>query len=193
MNIETRIRPAIAVVEIPLPRGRTYTPAARRLHWLTVALIGVQAALGWVMPDAHRHVPPDWLNVLHMTLGFALLGVILARVVLRIFVRAPRPEPGTPGWTATVAGFMHLGLYELVILIVLTGWATATAHGWPISLFALVPLPRFLPDWWALHDFGNEHAVMVWILIAAVAVHAAAALWHHFVLRDRTLRRMLGG
>ena len=35
------------------------------------------------------------------------------------------------------------------------------------------------------------HQDVAWVLLAFITLHAGAALWHHFVLRDRTLRMML--
>ena len=43
---------------------------------------------------------------------------------------------------------------------------------------------------WALAA-GDIHALMMWILLGLVVLHAAAALYHHLVRKDAVLRRML--
>lgn len=175
------------------PDRSTYSPAAKFWHWLTVALIAVQIALGWTMPDARRTVPPTDLNDLHMTVGFTLLAVIVIRFAWRLATGAPAFEPGTPKWQGMLASLMHLGLYALIVLFILSGWANATAHNWPIHIYSVIPLPRFFPDWTYLRPFSHLHNLLVWVLLAGIAGHVAAALWHHIVMRDRTLLRMLPG
>jgi hypothetical protein len=114
--------------EVSHMRATTYSPVAKFLHWLIVALIAIQLALGWLMPEARHAVPPDSLNNWHLSFGIVILAVIVIRFAWRAFVGPPLPEPG----------------------------------------------PR-------------------WALLAVVALHVAAALGHHFVLRDNVLRRMLPG
>lgn len=168
-----------------------FTPGAKLFHWVTVALLAAQITLGWTMDDARRNVPPSVLNDLHMSFGMVLLAMTMLRLGWRIIDGVPRSEPGTPAWQAAAANLLHLSLYALIILFALTGWANATFHGWPIRIFGVVPLPKFLPAWTLLRSFAHIHNWLVWILLAAIAGHAVAALWHHFVVRDRTLRRML--
>jgi cytochrome b561 len=101
------------------------------------------------------------------------------------------PEPDLPRWQGAASGAAHAALYILVFAMVLSGWANAAAHNWPIALFWGIPLPAlFPPAGWA-RDFGELHAAMVWILIAVAGLHIAAALAHHFILGDGVLRRML--
>ena len=168
-----------------------YTPAAKVFHWLTVLLLTVQVALGWTVPDARRHVPPALLNDAHMTLGFTILALIVLRLAWRFIAGAPPAEPGTPAWQDALARLVHYGLYALVLLFAVTGWANATFHGWPIRYLGAIPLPGFFPGLSWVRSFGHIHNLLVWVLIAAVAGHALAALYHHFIMRDRTLVRML--
>ncbi len=170
---------------------RAYTPAAKVFHWLTVLLLTIQVALGWTMPGARRHVPPALLNDAHMSLGLTILALIVLRFVWRIIAGAPAAEPGTPVWQDMLARVVHFSLYAIVLLFALTGWANATFHNWPIRFLGEIPLPGFFPGRASLRNFGHIHNGLVWVLIAVVAGHASAALWHHFVMRDRTLLRML--
>jgi cytochrome b561 len=172
--------------------NRNYSPSAKLWHWLTAALITLQVLIGWTMDDAHRGVPPDILNSTHMTIGLLILLVTLARIVRRVLFGVPPFEP-MPDWQHLAAHALHVGLYTLIILFVLTGWANATFHGWPIRFFFVIPVPGFFPAWSGLRTFGHIHNWLVWVLIGAVALHVLAALWHHFVTRDRTLLRMLPG
>jgi cytochrome b561 len=169
-----------------------YSAAAKTWHWLTAALIATQVLIGWTMDDAHRGVPPDTLNSTHMTIGLLILGITIVRALRRLMFGVP-PFERMPASLAAGAHALHLSLYALIVLFVLTGWANATAHGWPIRFFFVVPLPGFFPGWSGLRFFSHIHNWLVWVLIGALTLHVAAALWHHFVTRDRTLLRMLPG
>lgn len=172
-----------------LPINRTYSPAAKTWHWLTALLIVAQVIIGWTMPGGHRGVPPVTLNDVHMTIGLLLLAITIVRAARRIAYGVPPFEP-MPAWQAAAAHALHLALYALILLFVATGWANATAHGWPVRFFGVILLPAF-PTWPGLRSFAHIHNWLVWVLIGAVTLHVAAALWHHFATRDRTLLRML--
>ncbi len=172
--------------------NRHYSPTAKLWHWLTAGLIVVQVLLGWTMDDAHRGVPPTTLNDTHMTIGLLILLITIVRLARRLMFGVPPFEP-MPGWQSLGAHALHVALYGLIFLFVLTGWANATSHGWPIRFFYVIPLPGFFPGWSGLRSFAHIHNWLVWVLIGAVVLHAAAALWHHFITRDRTLLRMLPG
>ena len=174
-------------------RPVTYSPVAKFLHWLVVALIAAQLAFGWLMPGARRATPPDLLNNWHMSFGIIVLAVIVLRFAWRAVVGPPAPEPG-PRWQIAAAEATHLILYALVFAIVLSGWANAVAHNWTITLFWTVTLPAVLPaaaGW--VRALGELHATIVWVLLGVVGLHGAAALGHHFILGDNVLRRMLPG
>ncbi|MDE2227626.1 MAG: cytochrome b [Alphaproteobacteria bacterium] len=173
-------------------RPATYSPAAKVLHWLVVALIAVQLALGWLMPGARRTTPPDLLNNGHMSFGVIILAVIVIRAAWRAVAGPPAPEAGMPRWQIAAAHWTHLALYGLVFALVFSGWANAAAHNWPIALFWPVTLPTLLPAGAAwVRDLGELHETIVWVLLGFVGLHVAAALGHHFILGDNVLRRML--
>ena len=82
----------------------------------------------------------------------------------------------------------------LLILVMLgLGWAAANSRGWPVTIFG-IPLPALAPNGsrWG-HSAGDVHTFLVNILLALVGLHVAAALYHHFFLRDKVLKRMLPG
>ncbi len=171
-------------------RATTYSPVAKFLHWLVVALIAVNLAFGWLMPEAERTVPPNSLNNWHLSFGIVILAVIAIRFAWRSIVGPPLPAPG-PRWQILAAEVTHGLLYALVFVLVACGWANAVAHNWTITLFGTVTLPPLLPAASWVRDLGELHEGVVWVLLTVVSLHVLAALGHHFVLRDNVLRRML--
>ncbi|MBC7657795.1 MAG: cytochrome b, partial [Frankiaceae bacterium] len=97
-----------------------------------------------------------------------------------------------PRWQDRLASLTHGALYGLLVAIPLSGWWFNSASGFPLRWFGLVALPKlggFNPQ---LKDLAREtHATLFYLLATLVVIHAAAGLWHHYRLRDRTLSRML--
>jgi cytochrome b561 len=79
----------------------------------------------------------------------------------------------------------------MIAMLPLEGWILSNAHGVSVSLLGVVPLPRLIDSDSELADvLSDYHVWLAWVLLAVVVVHALAALWHHFVLRDGVLRAM---
>ncbi len=170
-----------------------YGPTAKALHWLTMALLTVQYAIGWIMPGVKRGMTPDSLMNLHISIGVVILALVLARFLWRLFHPVP-PEPGLTRWQNQGSTALHLALYALVIVTTLSGWVYASMRGWSLSLFGLVPLPALVAEGSAIgRTIGELHQILIWVLLAAIGQHVAAALLHLLVYRDRVMQRMLPG
>jgi len=173
-----------------MPAPTTYSAIARLLHWTMFALIAVQVvgglAIEWFpRASAGRAFVMDW----HQTLGIVALLLALARIARRLAERGV-PLEGPP-WQRRLASVAHALLYALIVAVPVVGYLQSDARGRGIPFFGL-PMPEWLPADRALaHTLEDLHSTLAWVLVGVVAVHAAAALWHHYVLRDATLRRML--
>lgn len=169
-----------------------YGAVAIALHWLTALTVLALFPLGlWMVEldyyDAWYHKAPD----VHKSLGVLLFLV----VVLRLFWRSVNPHPETLGsrLEKRVAKFAHIALYVLLLLLMTSGYLISTAEGDPIGVFDWFSVPATLHGLRGQADIAGEiHELLAFVLIGLVAVHAGAALKHHFIDRDRTLSRMLG-
>jgi len=86
----------------------------------------------------------------------------------------------------------HLALYALLLTLPLLGLATSQAHAVHVRLFGLLQLPMLVPADADLADtLSDWHVWLAWALLVLVALHVAAALWHHAVRRDGVLHAML--
>lgn len=172
----------------PTPR---HHPAVIVLHWLTAALValGVVAVLGheWSDSDAWRHRLLD----AHRLLGLAVLAVAALRLPLSRGLGAGRVNAGLPKPFAGAAALSHAALYLLLVATPLLGWAQWSASGKTMRLFAGLPVPALLaPDRGLAEWLGSSHQAAAWSLLAVVAAHALAALWHHHWRGDDVLRSM---
>lgn len=165
---------------------------AQLLHWLIVALIAIQAALGLTGRLLPLGVEKLGMLARHKSIGITILGL----AVLRLLWRWLNPTPPLPHNLSPherlLARFTHAALYVLLFTMPLTGWIMSSARGFPVSWFNLYQLPDLVPKSQTLYDaMVTTHAVLAIALAITVAVHIAGALKHHFVLKDDTLRRML--
>ncbi len=172
---------------------RTYGWVAIALHWLVFALVAAQMLIGWFMPDIRRNTPQEGLVDWHLSVGAALMLVVIIRLVWRVM--HPTPLTTTMArWERVLAKLTHELLYLLLLVIPLLGWAAAGFFGFKIKLFGFIPLPAIADNTmqWA-HEAGDVHSVLSYVLLGLVTLHVAGALWHYFVRRDRILQRMLPG
>ena len=178
------------------PRHRTrtrYDTLQITLHWVTLILIVWLAWLGLSMTDLP--LSPDKVRTyaLHKSLGLTVLGLTIIRLLWRGFARTPPAIPG-PRWQVLAAKAGHAGLYLLLIALPLSGWLYNSASNFPLQWFGQFNLPALVDADKATKAFAHElHETLFWVLMALVAVHALAALWHHYGQRNDTLRRMLPG
>lgn len=167
-----------------------YGAIAQFLHWTIFALIALQFVSAELV-EAFPRTSAERAMVItvHESLGLAALALVLIRLPWRI-VNPALPGHG-PAWQQRLARAAHVALYALMVAAPVTGYVLAAARGHDPALFGLA-LPQLIGQDRALARAAkNVHEVLAWTMAALVAVHAAAAVWHHVVAGDATLRRML--
>ena len=117
---------------------------------------------------------------------------VLVRISWRLRHSAPGAIATEPRWLRLGARMTHGTLYVLLLIVPLLGWAAASARGWQVSLLPRLILPALLPRG-SKSGFlaGDVHAFLAYALLAIVALHIAAALYHRIILHDQVLARML--
>ncbi|HVX74555.1 MAG TPA: cytochrome b [Bradyrhizobium sp.] len=168
-----------------------YGTVAKIFHWLIVALLVVQYPLGWLMPDIHRGMTPGAGMTFHVSIGLAILILIVLRFGWRL-THPVAPESSLPPWQRLTSEAVHWLLYVLVLATTVTGWLFASFRGWSISFFYLMPFPMLASDNAAAgRAIDGLHQAMEWTLLVLIGIHVAAALVHLFIYRDRVMQRML--
>jgi cytochrome b561 len=179
-----------------------YTLIAIILHWVMALGIGALVVIGLVM--THLKFDPMRsfrLYQLHKSVGITILLAALVRLAWRLTHCPPELPTGTPAIERKAASGGHLMLYIFLFALPFTGWALVSASVFdiPTVLYGIVPWPHLpilstLADKQPVEDLLTAvHDYAAWAFIALVAVHAAAALRHHFIIGDDVLLRMLLG
>ena len=164
------------------------------VHWVSALLIIVLFGLGLYMVGLSYYDP--WYNRLpnlHISLGLVVLLLTFLRIVWRLAqFRHPAPLPEHSRSVRFLSAIVQLSLYGLIVAVLVTGYLITTSDGRPASLFGLVQFPSLMRlDGAGVDLAGALHYWLAWAIIALTVLHTLAALAHHFVLRDRTLLRML--
>jgi cytochrome b561 len=175
------------------PRIRTaqFTTGAKWLHWLVAVLLIsiISVAIGFSYLD-----PADRAEALpvHVSLGLIVLALTFFRLGWRAVFPPPEVPPGAPAWTRAGAQAGHFMLYALVLFQGALGILMAAASPVDIRFFngadisALAP-----PDPALIATLAPLHLAGAWLFAAVLVGHVLGALWHHLVLRDDVLLRML--
>lgn len=164
------------------------------LHWGFALAIYAMFGLGlWMVTlsyyDGWYHQAPE----LHKSIGILLMMGLVVRVIWRHF-SPPPPAPQSHGkFTRLSAKGAHIALYALLIAILVSGYLISTADGKPVSVFGLFDVPATLTDAGSQADIaGIVHLWLAWSIVIFSVLHGLAALKHHFIDKDDTLKRMLG-
>ena len=165
-----------------------FDPTTVWLHWITVALV---VAL-WVIGQTGDLVPRGPLRTgvwsMHVVLGFLTAFVLLTRVAWRAHFGRVLP-PADTGLLYIVAKLTHYALYVLLGLVIIAGIVDASYRG--VNVFGVWSVPQFgSGDVTTRHSINEWHEMAANLLMVVAAVHALAALGHHYVWRDRLLDRM---
>ena len=169
-----------------------YTTTAIALHWLAALLIFSTFALGVYMHELA--LSPFKLKLIsyHKWLGVTIFLLTVIRLAWRATHVPPPLAETIPLWQQRAAHSLHFLLYVLLFIIPVSGWLMSSAKGAPVVYLGLVQLPDLVGKDKALGDLLAEvHEMLNFGLLALVGMHVAAALKHHFIDRDTTLRRML--
>ena len=168
-----------------------YTVTARVL---TAFLILFMIPLGIVIANDWGGAAQDFLYDLHRSIGVTIIPLVILRIIYRWrHPPLPLPEDIVP-MQRFAAETTHWALYALLVVQPFTGWIATSAYRAPVVVFGWFELPPIWPQDRAFSDRLFFFHALIGIAIAClVAAHIGAALYHHFVRRDRVLLRMISG
>jgi cytochrome b561 len=184
----------------PRPGLVRWSVPSRLFHWIMAfAVLGTTALMYYsqiyearALEDAAARARYSELLKIHKSLGLVVLFLVGLRFAWNRYRRRPAlPAVLGPG-QRRIALANHYLLYGLMLAIPVFGWFASMAYGGRTHFFGLFELPVFIgKNQDAAVLYRDWHIWLGWLLFVLVALHLAAALWHHFVKRDATLAQML--
>jgi cytochrome b561 len=171
-----------------------YGAVAQWLHWATAILVVVAFTYGPGGSEQRVYsAARDFDRQLHETLGLTVFAIVAVRLAWRVFDSAP-DDVAAPAWMRSVSKVVQGTLYALLLLVPFAAIAGAWLEGHPLTLLGTLRIEPLIGQ---AHSVGSAIAsVHAWLgdaILWVAGLHAAAALYHHFVLRDGVLRAMLPG
>lgn len=172
------------------------------LHWVIALAFIAMLAIGFIMTSLPFRDPLTYpLFQFHKSLGLTVLALVVLRIVWRSTNVVPSLPVDLKAYEKGLAHLTHYGLYAALLVMPLSGWAmiSASSRGIPTEFFGLFEVPKIgfiasSPDkQWIEGVAEDVHATAAWVAIALIALHVAAALFHHVVRRDNVLARMTPG
>jgi cytochrome b561 len=173
-------------------RNDRYNALSIGVHWLTLALLVAVYALielrGIYPKGSAAH---ELMKTWHFMLGLTVFGIVFVRLALRALFPTPAIQPPPPAWQHALAKSMHLLLYAFLLVMPILGWLTLSAKGKVIPFFGLELPPLIGADKALARSLEDIHETIGTLGYYLIGLHAAAALFHHYITHDNTLWRML--
>ncbi|GAA5646852.1 MULTISPECIES: cytochrome b [Vibrio] len=171
---------------------KNYNAMVRAIHWISAAVIIGMFAVGLWMVDLTYYsqwykTAPHW----HKSVGIILAAVTIFRIVWKHVTLSPKVEG--KAYEVILAKLAHSAIYLLLLVIFISGYLISTEDGRGIDVFNWFTVPGAGAFFEGQADTaGTIHYYAAWALILLAALHAVAALKHHFIDKDNTLRKMIG-
>ncbi|KNC68737.1 cytochrome b [Pseudoalteromonas ardens] len=188
--------------------SRDYGTIAKWLHWGTALLfLAAYVSVYYRQWFTEAKTPENWTALqLHLSFGVSIAVIVALRLIWRWLNTAPSAEPGTR-IEHLAAHLGHYALYAVMIIAPLTGYV---GTGVDTEFFFLFDIPKFestalfnalieqgmglsFAEFEKPIDFIHKEILGAWLVWLLILGHAAAALYHHLVKRDRTLLKMTRG
>jgi cytochrome b561 len=174
------------------PALTRYGSTAVAFHWAVAALVVFLGTLGILFDDIPKESRPFWINV-HGCVGLIYFVLVIARLGWRISHKPPDLPPDIGEFDRRTSLAAHHLLYVLMVLIPILGFVAYVWHGRAFN-YGFVQLNLGVASNRDVFRPAQQiHQVLAYCLFGLAALHAAGALYHHFVRRDGVLLRMLPG
>ena len=165
-----------------------YGAVAVTIHWLSALLILALLGSGFRAASLTESDAKAQILMAHAPLGILILLLTLARITWWRFAdRKPNAVAGSPKWQAWSAKAVHLLLYVIIIGMTASGIGMLALSGAGPTIFSAAPGP--LPDF-QQYAPRVPHGIGARAMVALLVLHIGAALYHQFIKKDGTLRRM---
>ncbi|PAJ73730.1 cytochrome B [Pseudoalteromonas sp. NBT06-2] len=164
------------------------------IHWVMALIIFCLFGLGLYMVELSYY--DAWYKGsldLHKSIGMVLVALLLTRICWTVFNIKPKSAViNASKFETKSADYAHIALYLLMTMLMLSGYLISTADGRDISVFGVISIPAFSIAIENQEDIaGSIHNISAWSLVILASAHGLAAIKHHFINKNDTLKRML--
>lgn len=168
-----------------------YGPMAMAFHWTIAVAVVLAVLLALYLETLDLGDTKKQVLAIHKSIGIVIFALTWVRLAWRLSHRPPAlPENMTP-LQRVAASATHFCLYAITIAMPISGYISVAARGRETSFFGLFEVPLWVPLDRAIANLSETtHTTGQYAVYALVALHIAAALYHHLIKRDGLLWRM---
>lgn len=172
---------------------KRYSTGSKLLHWVIAIIVITMLSLSFFLDD----VPDEYKStafMMHKSFGLTVLILMIIRFVWILHKGKPSLPISIPLWEKILSHLVQYSFYILLIAMPICGWIMSVAGGRVPTFFGLFYLPLPIAENKPLSKLMLQcHQIIAWILIVLIILHVAGAIKHHFIDKDKVLRRMLPG
>ena len=171
----------------------SYGFVSKNFHWIMALIILFNFTLGYFMGDLDKGPLRFFIFNFHKSIGILVIVLIILRFLWRLFNLVPTPLSKN-NLLNKLSKFVHYFFYFILLVVTFSGWTYSSARGGPFNVFGLFSVPALVEKNEEIGKIARDiHSISVYIFIAFVALHILATLYHHYFLKDKTLKRMWFG
>ena len=172
---------------------KSFGSITKWLHWLAFILVTAKFYLIWFHEGFPKGSPEKMLYMmLHKSVGITILMLGILFVIWHIINVKPLSPKSQPHWQYIIAKIVHHALLTLLILMPIVGYLLTCSYAKPVNFFGLFTIPCMISK---NEHLGNildfTHETLGYLILVLVGIHILAALYHHFIVKDNVLKRML--
>jgi len=169
----------------------TFGSVSKLFHWVTVGLFCYLFYLALTMVGMESNQEKWDLYAEHKQFGVLLGIIVLMRIMWKLINETPQQQAGTEAWKIFLAKITHFALYVIMFGFPLSGMVMSMAGNHPIVFFGYT-IPNIIGENKAYGNLAhNVHSALEYITYGVVGFHVIGALYHHFIVKDNVLKRML--
>ena len=165
---------------------------AKSFHWVIAFLIMGMLILGYFLEDIPA-AQQEFVYNIHKSIGIIIFGLVVLRLGWRWCNVQPAYSATYPLIIRFLAHASHYAIYVVIIAMPLSGWIMSTAAGHAPHFLGwfYFPMPGIMLNQKLAGQMVEWHNFLAIVLIGLISLHSAAALFHHFILKDNVLKRMM--
>ncbi len=165
----------------------------KHFHWIMAVIIIFNFILALILDDFPKGPMRSFLFSIHKSTGILVIILLIPRLLWRLVNTVP-VSLGNIKTLNKLSKYVHYFFYYILLVVVFSGWTYSSARSGPFEVFGLFTAPALIENNQVVANIAKEiHGISVYIFITVLGIHVLASLLHHYVFKDKTLKRMWYG
>ena len=165
----------------------------KHFHWIMAVIIIFNFILALILDDFPKGPMRSFLFSIHKSTGILVIILLIPRLLWRLLNTVP-DSLGNIKILNKLSKCVHYFFYFILLVVVFSGWIYSSARSGPFEVFGLFTAPALIENNQVVANIAKEiHGISVNIFITVLGIHVLASLLHHYVFKDKTLKRMWYG